>query len=813
MSRAIISCKLIYRLPLLIGLFIFMFAILHFNSNKVFAQTATNKCMGMDDEIMRKCDPVGNQKFHSEELQKIRVLIKKYCEGDPYASIPPSIFLDKSLSDEYINEIKKGVKAEYDQMCTFAQKSYTQETERFKGGTAICEEFKKYYDNGCTEPKDQSVVQPIKPVPRPNNNAPPSGFSIPTIDLQRSCSKAEKYFPRSRIESIYGKKVVFTNPGNQDTVNKYDIMFQENNAKLEESYKMLQQSYLELKAKGVNIPEPPQMSKPQNTYSFKGYPDSKDWESCNVFFINPTGDPSKINSRQSGEFNPSQAVKGVEEMIFTSFILYKSTDAAQKVFNAPPEPPQNLEGATVRIIKDVKVSGLGDEGRYIKSTSESNNPSFGTVQIASYYLSVRKGSFVFFVNFFKESDYSKAEELLKKAVGSAGDGIDPTDDKTIPKKDDPTEPKKEEKSKDTCSASSGLVVTSYTPKETYAGDAGTGGRPLYDYYGYMLYYPRQERIDLVGKCLEGLTASSNDLGIDGKPAITVNWAQSSADSPKAYISIYVSQYTKDGDAKILLKNKYGKSSEITLKVSISGTQYLNRKFESKKIKFYGSWPTVNEGVKKLENEANKMLEVLKKPNYDNLDINTKIYETDMWKERSLQLSGIVIQKGKLLGFTQTGTNVIYIVEQYDTDPNYSMPATVFHEAVHQLHFCYEGVHPTTKQKCVKTNFDIEWWSTISLSIVQCKYLPPLSPSSWVGGDKLPRCGFIRSYGAWDLPQTVLAVNLPAAYYAAKPLYEDVATMKQHWVYARGDFSKGDAASGSYKQVYLDKLRLLEKYGY
>ena len=634
---------------------------------------------------------------------------------------------------------------------------------------------------------------------------PDSPMSSSTIDLNRSCPKAERYFPRSRIESIYGKKVVFTNPGNQEILNKTNSQLQEMNAKLEEMQRQAQQ---------LGLPTQP-ISTSQSAYSFNGYPDSKDWEQCSVFFVNPVGG-------SSGGFDPSQIKKSIEEMIVSGFIEYKTPDAARKALSGSFQQPQALEGSVAKTVKDVKVSGMGDEGRYIVIASMSTNPSFGSIQIDSHMLAARKGSFVFFVNFFKESDYAKAEELLKKAVESAGDGgpssiivsSSPTTSTSTPTSTQSTTPTKTPRQPDnTCFTSSGLTITSYTPKETYAGDAGTEGRPLYDYYGYELYYPRQERLELVGKCLEGLTASSGDLGIDGKPAITVNWAQFSGDGLKAYVSLYVSQYAKDGDAKILLKNKYGKSSEIILKVNISGTQYLNRKFDSKKIKFYGSWPTVNEAVKKLENEANKMPEILNKPNYANLDINTKIYKSDMWREKSPQLSGIVIGNGTLLGFTRAGTNSVYIGEQYSNDINYSMSATLLHEAVHQLHFCYQGKHPTTKKTCERTSFDTEWWSKIGLSLVQCRYLPPLGPSTWVGGDRLPRCGFIRAYGAWNLPQTTLAVSLPAAYYIAKPLYEDVATMKQHWVYANGDFSKGDAVTGIYKQTYTDKLKLLEKYGF
>lgn len=762
----------------------------------------------MKDTLARACNASANQKRHSDELKKSQTLITKYCDGDPYASIPSSIFSDKLLTEEYINKIKEGAKMEYAQMCAIHRKFYADEIKIFNGMVANCEAWEKEYENDCTNPKTQPTTKP-KPTTTNPNSTPPPGFTMPTVDLNRRCPKVEKYFPKDRIESIYGKKVVFMNPSNQETIHKYDDLIQESETMLEEVQRQAQQ---------LGIPTEP-ITKSKTTYSFKGFPDSKDWEGCGVFFIDPTGGyrPEESSASQA----VSNMLKGIEEMIMTNFILFNSPEAAQKNFNALPELPQNLEGTTVRIIKDVKVSGLGDEGRYIKSTSESTGPP--AVSIPSYYLSARKGSFVFFVSFYKESDYSKAEELLKKAVGSADfSGDDAKDNGEIPKKeepiepkkDGPTKPKKEEPKKETCSASSELVVTSYTPKETYAGDAGTGGRPFSDSEGYVLYYPRPERMELAAECLEGLIASSSDLGIDGKPAIIINWVQSSADGTKAYVSIYVSQYAKDGDAKILLKNKHGKGGEIKLKVSISGTQYLNRLFESKKIKFFGSWPVVDERVKKLESETRQMLELLVKPNYANLDIFTKIYETEIWKEKSAQLSGVITDSGKLLGFTRTGTNVIYIGEQYSIDPNYGMPATVLHEAVHQLHFCYRGNHPSAKKKCQLTTFDSEWWSKMRLSsLLSCKYLPPLGPNSWVGGDKLPRCGFIRAYGASDLPRTVLSVSLPAAYALSLPQYEDVATMKQHSVYRNGDFSKGDAASSIYKQVYLDKLKLLDKYGF
>jgi hypothetical protein len=369
---------------------------------------------------------------------------------------------------------------------------------------------------------------------------------------------------------------------------------------------------------------------------------------------------------------------------------------------------------------------------------------------------------------------------------------------------------------DKCLEPGSLKITSYDPKESYAGDVGTDGRPSYDFYGYELYYPRPERIEITGKCLDELTASSSDLGIDKKQAITVNWTQVSAESSKAHISIYVSQYAKDGEVKIILKNKYDQNKEIILKVNISGTQYLNRKFNSEKIKFYGSWPTINDRVLGLEKETNKIVQILKKPTYANLDINVKIYEEKLWVERVNELAGVYVpNSGITLGFAKPGTNLIYLGEYYgDNKPKNTMPAVFLHEASHQLHFWYDGQNPFAKKKYVGSdNFDIDWWSKIGLSLVSCKYLPMLSPASWVGGDTLPRCGFIYPYGSYELPRTMLAINLLKAYYLATPLLEDVATMNQFWVYVNGDFSKGDAASGKYTQVYKDKINLLKKYGF
>lgn len=759
------------------------------SSAKVLAQSQ-NSCLMMLEQIA-DCES-GVEENYQKKIKEEKEWADRFCPGGDVYS--------KNYSGDQLCE-----KARKDEI-----KNINEAARILAEAKANCKKVRAEIQAKCNAPSG-GISKP-KPSPVNPNGSPPEGFSIPSIDLNRRCPKAEKYFPRNRIESIYGKKVIFMNPGNQETLNKYDSTFQEGNAKLEEAQRRIQQDHLDLRLKnpGVSLPEPPKFSPPDSSYSFKGYPDSKDWETCNVFFIDPTGGSGKVN--QSGVFNPSQAVKGAEEMIFTSFVLYNSPDAAEKVFNTQPEPPQNLKGTVIKTIKDVKVSGLGDEGRYIKFISQSTNPSFGNVQVTSYYLSARKGSFLFSVTFYRESDYPKAEELLKKALGSADySGTDEAVDKEGPNNNDPAEPKK----KAACSASSELTVTSYAPKETYAGQAGTRGRSLYDSEGYVLFYPRQEQIELTGKCLEGLTVSSGDLGIDNRSAITFNWTQVSGDGSKAVVSMYVSEYAKEGAAKILLKNKYSKSRDIILKINITGTQYLNRKFAPNNIKFYGHWEEVDDRVKRLESETDKIFGITNAGKYKMLGIFTKIYEESYWQQKGTGIfeSMYGYRPPKLLGFSDSDSNIIYITESYDAGAS-SMPGIALHESIHKLQDCYAGEYPPASSKCKKTSFHEEWWKLAVRGINTCEYLPVVGFGEfWKGGkDKLPRCGFIRPYGAVNLPAN-WALTVMKALGGFYVLSEDVATIKSHSVYAREDFSRGDAGSGIYKQVYLDKLKLLDKYGF
>lgn len=309
--------------------------------------------------------------------------------------------------------------------------------------------------------------------------------------------------------------------------------------------------------------------------------------------------------------------------------------------------------------------------------------------------------------------------------------------------------------------------------------------------------------EIKGQNLKGTTLSSDNIGVDGKAGVEFKNLQLSDTSIKGTMLMYST--TKEGPTKITVRNK-GNSANISVNVTIAGTQYLQREFaRNPNVKFFGRWPEVMPSAAPF-NAAELVKDALgyiNKPSYQRLNILVYVFEPDYWDSVA---EAKFCPQAKRSGFSANGCAPSDKREIYAKAEEIQIKATVVHEAAHKLHFYNRGIYtPVPSQP---SQFQNEWWAVANPVIKNCNYIPIKiieGAFSWTDDSNplVPRCGFIWAYGASKVNKSS----------DRNDYFEDVATITEVLRGVESSYNPNSGDTLTIPQVYNAKYDILRKYGF
>lgn len=326
------------------------------------------------------------------------------------------------------------------------------------------------------------------------------------------------------------------------------------------------------------------------------------------------------------------------------------------------------------------------------------------------------------------------------------------------------------------------IILSFTPKTTTAGTKSNFNQET----GVVSYTYLDVSFEMKGQRLKNAVITSNNIGVDGKAGVEFKNLKISDTSITGTMLMHS---TAKDETTIITITTPGGSAKTEINVKITGTQYLQRRFKDKNVKFFGDWPNLmpDEIVLKLESLINKGSQEIDKPNYKKLGVVSHIYEEGFFIKKRVCPSG-----EKVLGCASRADNIIKIRGTTDTTLEFlgvGVPSTILHETAHKFHFYNNGWYRPLPSS--KTNFEKEWKDTLG-NLGLCPFLPITKDNLWADGGDGPKCGFVRAYGAYLVEKG--------------DVFEDVATFEQA---AHFGFPPGLPNDPRYNQ----KSGLLKNYGF
>lgn len=340
------------------------------------------------------------------------------------------------------------------------------------------------------------------------------------------------------------------------------------------------------------------------------------------------------------------------------------------------------------------------------------------------------------------------------------------------------------------------VISSFIPDATTAGVKTSFNQET----GVVTYTWLNVPFEIKGKELKNAIITSNNTGVDGKPGIEFKDLKISDTAIKGFM--FMHSTAQDGPTIVTLTTPGG-SATIKITVNITGTQYLQRRFKNKNVRFFGDWPKImpDGEVLELESLVNIGLQEIDKSNYKILGIVSHIYEENYWNDFAEKKNcggGLEAE-----GCADSSDNIIHIKGGVEGSVVYGPPSTIVHESAHKLHFYNLGMY--TPVSSLPTNFDKEWRNALG-DLNSCPHIPIKvvnGAPTWSDGDitrgNEPRCGFVRAYGAFGVERQLLI-------FPGK-IYEDVATFEE------ADHFYKNFLSDKNDPRYNQKVNILKKYGF
>lgn len=346
-------------------------------------------------------------------------------------------------------------------------------------------------------------------------------------------------------------------------------------------------------------------------------------------------------------------------------------------------------------------------------------------------------------------------------------------------------------------APSNLVVSSFSPTTVSAGTEKSFNQQT----GVVEYAYLEVPLQIQGQGLTGATFSSNNTGVDGRPGIEFKNIQISDTSITG--TMLVHSTAKDGNTSVTVRNSGGQTATKDVSVTITGTQYLKRKFaDNPKISFRGNWREVmpNGTIVNIESAIKRGLDSISGSNYTRLDINSIIYEQSFFN--SVSVCGSESGDG-VVGCASPVDKNIHIMAELENGLPGGLSGVFLHESAHKLHFFnlgqYRGISnfPT-----VASGFQRDWDSfnvVTPSNMSACSYMPLLNFFTWKDQTTdVPKCVFVRAYGASLLE-------------GDRIFYEDPTTYAQAYYFDRQAFDSNSEIRSNSK--YMSKVGVLKRYGF
>lgn len=565
----------------------------------------------------------------------------------------------------------------------------------------------------------------------------------PDSDILKLCPKNAVYFPLSEIKPIFGRGATF---------NSSDHYFEVGNPEYR------------------NIPanQPSLVSGLESGDVFEDMEsvlkeaDASVWSKCSMTLLKGKHDFNMHLATTYMSFSSEAAAKRADPKFFNAWWGYYDSD---------------INGQSIRLLDKPKI---GDEGWFyaIEYVDEYD----GKKRSLEYILLARKNSTVQGVAFDHESleesrktqfDYpankEKARQLLEKALG-----INPV-------------------------VSSPPVAGAPQILQVLPGSVSAGIASYNNQSGVVSFTDNNLILRLEGNNLSNVASLQvNNPGIDGRPGIEFRQIQVNKEGTILQAQMIVKPTAKDGINRITLTNNKGQAADFNLNVTITGNQYLNRKFSGTSLRFYGEWPTINEQVEYLASEIAQGVDFINKGEYRSLGIILYIFETKFWNEVGSDRYCNTGSRGNNSGFGTGGCavrNTPYIyLREFAKGYEQSMKEIIVHEAAHKLHAYYTDIYSGRIVRALLGGFQSRWKSAVG-NISGCRYLP-ITNANWKNETdaSMPRCGFAMAYGATNL----------------RTYSEDIATFTQLLVMRPQALQRGDGLTDS---RYGQKTKILKDYGF
>lgn len=568
-------------------------------------------------------------------------------------------------------------------------------------------------------------------------------------------TQGDKFFPADKIESIWGKKIVYTTYFDSITAaraNEEIKRIQEQGQKLLDLIPPQLRSQAGTGTLGNSEPALPVA----NSHAGQTY-----YAECTINF-------SILDASNAKSFLDS-----LKDKIMVGYAEFSG--------QAPKYSKNDFfSGVPQSSIKDFETSNkIGDNYYYIDVSFSGGGASFDYLAVAA-----SQGKYSASVLFYDPAKRAQAEEILRLILNQAGGAISTTTDSSSSS----ASPKITDQAP---------IIDSVTTSPTSAV-LSAGKEFFHDQIGIVTFVDNNLILVIKGKNLNGAVLKTDNIGLDGRPGIEFRDIRVSADGTMVAAQTTIKPTAKEGNTLLTLTNAAGKSATAKIEILITGTQYLQRKFaDNSNVKFFGDWPDYMpyQRVLDLEKSVRKGLQAINKNTYNRLGIMIQIYEMSSWK--NFQMAKYCPLSFAVAGCASPSDRVIYVSEYISPDSDKTTGTVILHESAHKLHFYYEGNYAPVPSTA--NNFDGEWKAILG-NLKSCSYLPLLNDNSWSDKTRKPsRCGFDWSYGAYRVQDLLLP-----------KFYEDVATSTET---ARLNPAKLNQNKASGDSRYGQKAGLLDKYGF
>lgn len=328
-------------------------------------------------------------------------------------------------------------------------------------------------------------------------------------------------------------------------------------------------------------------------------------------------------------------------------------------------------------------------------------------------------------------------------------------------------------------------------------DTVSAGLAKYDKEaGVVTYSDNLLILKIEGKELsKAASLQVNNLGIDGHPGIEFRQIQVNGLGTILQAQMVIKPTAKEGNNVITLTTTSGQFVNFNLNVTINGNQYLNRRFANTTIKFYGLWNDVGR-VMRWADDLQAGWEFMNQGAYKPLNISLSMFEQGYWMETA-QFKYCDIGSNNsgfgIGGCAYRKSPYVYLSERSQQSRE-TLKEVIVHESAHKLHHFYNDVYTGRVVVSVIAGFQSKWKNAVG-NLEACTYLP-VANGNWTNDNDpyMPRCGFVKAYGATNL----------------KTYAEDVATFTEIMIDKPEVLSNGHGPTDS---RYRQKIDILKSYDF